>query len=53
MVDTYDCSSELIVQDHKELRDFKDKLLEQFADKINIMDIMLVYDEYKMRLYPI
>ena len=53
MIGCYDGSAELIVTDNQELREIIDNLLENFADKINVLDIFLIYNEYEMRLYPL
>lgn len=53
MIGCYDCSAELIVSDNQELREIIDNLLENFADKINVLDVFMIYKEYEMRLYPL
>ncbi len=53
MIGCYDGSAELIVSDNQELREIIDNLLENFADKINVLDIFLIYNEYEMKLYPL
>lgn len=53
MMGCYDGSAELIVSDNQELREIIDNLLENFADKINVLDVFLIYKEYEMKLYPL
>lgn len=53
MVGFYDGGSEVIVESSEELRKIIDGLNEQFSEKINVMDVMLIYSEYELRLYPI
>jgi len=53
MVGHYDGSFEVLVKDSQELRLFVDELLATFSDKINILDIFLIYKEYELDLYPL
>jgi Lrp/AsnC family transcriptional regulator, regulator for asnA, asnC and gidA len=53
MIGHYDASAELIVNNNKELRGFVDELLTNFSEKINHLDIFLIYKEYELNLYPI
>jgi len=52
-IGNYDCSTEILVKDNNDLRSFVNEIMDLFADKINELDIMLIYYEYKLRLYPI
>jgi DNA-binding Lrp family transcriptional regulator len=49
----YDCSTELFVKDNEELRTITDELLSKFAEEINEMDVLFIFKEYQLRLYPI
>lgn len=53
MIGAYDISSELMVKDNKELRETLDKLNQQFHNEINIIDVLLIFDEFQMNLYPL
>ena len=53
MIGHYDGSAELIVKNNEELRTFIDELLIQFSEKINHLDIFLIYKEYELNLYPL
>lgn len=53
MIGHYDVSAELIVENNEVLRNFVDGLLIKFSEKINHLDIFLIYKEYELRLYPI
>jgi len=52
-IGNYDCSTEIIVENNDELRNFINKIMDKFADKINELDVMLIYKEYKLELFPI
>lgn len=53
MIGHYDGSSEILVKNNKELRGFIDELLTKFPEEINILDIFLIYKEYKLKLYSL
>jgi DNA-binding Lrp family transcriptional regulator len=49
----YDGSAEVLVASSAELRKFIDEMLGHFADIITRLDVMLIYKEYELRLYPL
>lgn len=49
----YDCSTEFLAKDNTELRFFVQEMLDLYADKINSVDTMLIYEERKLQLFPI
>jgi Lrp/AsnC family transcriptional regulator, leucine-responsive regulatory protein len=49
----YDCSVEIIVENNDQLRLFVSEIMAQFSDQINELDVMLIYKEYKLELFPI
>jgi len=53
MIGAYDGSSEIFVKNNKELREFADNLTEKFSKYINVLDILLIYDEYDIAMYPL
>lgn len=53
MIGYYDGSAELIVKNNKELREFVDELLIAFSENIKVLDILLIYKEYELRLFPL
>ncbi len=53
MIGFYDISSELMVKDNEELRETLDQLNLQFHNEINTVDVLLIFDEFKMNLYPL
>lgn len=53
MIGLYDGSVEVLVQNNEELRLLLDALLSQFSDKINTLDVLLIYKEYELDLYPL
>lgn len=49
----YDCSVEIFVKNPDELKSLMNELVNKFSDKINVYDVMLIYNEFKLRLFPI
>lgn len=53
MIGCYDGSAELLVENNEELRKIIDQFLTLFSEKINVLDVFLIYKEYELRLYPL
>ena len=52
-IGNYDCSTEIIVENNDGLRNFVKEIMANFSEEINELDVMLVYKEYKLKLFPI
>lgn len=53
MIGAYDGSAEILVDSSQELRELLDNFRKRFSESVNRLDVLLIYKEYELNLYPI
>ncbi|MDO8480302.1 MAG: hypothetical protein Q7S65_00635, partial [Nanoarchaeota archaeon] len=53
MIGAYDGSAEILVDSSQELRELVDSFRKRFSESVNRLDVLLIYKEYELNLYPI